>query len=307
MVAVLSPTHFNSYSSYLRLRFGGRVAKVGLDLGIPCPHRKRHGPGCTFCRPGVIMADRIGALGSIVNQINGGMMVMGARFEADLFLAYFQNETNTAGDLEWLLARYDEALLHPKMSGIVISTRPDMLPDALLDLLQIRARRKPVFLELGLQSIHKETLRRINRGHDFATFEEAVYRANERGLPVCAHVILGLPHETPEMMSETFRALGKLPIDSVKIHHLQVYRGAPMELAWWNGEVPVFESLEDYLPVLLDCLEWLPWRVKIQRLVADAPLSYVLAPHWNLVKNQVISEVEAAFINRGTRQGYRVN
>lgn len=305
MASTPAATRFNNYNSHLRLCFGGRVAKISLDLGIPCPHRRRRGPGCTFCRPGVIMADRIGALGSITNQIDGGVMVLSRRYETDLFLAYFQNETNTVGDLEWLMARYDEALHHPKVRGIIVSTRPDMLSDPLLDLLQIRSRRKPVFLELGLQSSHEATLRRINRGHDVADFTDALWRSHERGLPVCAHVILGLPHETPEMMAQTFRFLGGLPLDSVKIHHLQIYRGAPLELSWWSGQLQVFERFEDYLPVLLDCLELLPWRIKVQRLVADAPQSYILAPHWNLTKNEIIAAVEAGFAARQTRQGSR--
>ncbi|RJO69443.1 MAG: TIGR01212 family radical SAM protein [Myxococcales bacterium] len=307
MNATTAPTHFNSYNAYLRLRFGGRVAKISLDLGIPCPHRRDHPPGCVYCRPGVIVADRIGALGSITNQLNAGILAVGARYETDLFLAYFQNESASAGDLKWLLERYDEAFNHPKIVGVTISTRPDMAGDTLLDMLMARTWRKPVFLEFGLQSAHAETLARINRGHDAEIFADAVGRATARRLPVTAHAILGLPGETPEMMVETFRFLGGLPLDAVKVHHLQIYRGAALEAPWWRGEVKTFARFEDYLPVLLDCLEVLPWRIKVQRLVADAPRTHLLAPDWGLAKNDIIARVEAGFAARETRQGSRAN
>lgn len=302
-----APSHFNSYNAYLRMRFGGRVAKISLDLGIPCPHRSKNPPGCIYCRPGVIMSDRIGALGSISNQINAGVQAVGSRYKTDLFLAYFQNETNTAGDPEWLFSRYDEAFNHHKVKGVVISTRPDAVSDVIMDVLAGRSWRKPVFMEFGLQSIHSRTLERINRGHDFEVFREAVFAAHERRLPVAAHVILGLPGETREMMVGTFRKISELPLDSVKIHHLQVYRDSPLEAPWWMGKAPVFETFDDYLPVLLDCLESLPWRIKVQRLVADAPRAYLLAPVWNLAKNEIIARVEEGFRERGTRQGDRAD
>lgn len=298
-----APIHYNSYNAFLRQRFGGRCVKLSLDLGVPCPHRKNHPPGCIYCRPGVIMADRISALGSITNQINAGVLSLGARYKTDLFLAYFQNETATAGDTQWLLDQYNEAIVHPKVKGVIISTRPDMVTEHLLDILHGKAFRKPIFLEFGLQSSHDRTLETINRGHDLQTFEDAVRMAAKREFRVCAHVILGLPGETREMMVDTFRYLGKQPIDSIKIHHLQIYEKTALEEKWWRGELTLFERFEDYLPVLVDCLEVLPWRVKVQRLVADAPRTYLLAPQWNLTKNEIIQSVEEEFKKRKTKQG----
>ena len=181
------------------------------------------------------------------------------------------------------------------------------MPENLLDILAARSMRKPVFLEFGLQSIHDCTLERINRGHDYATFEKAVTQAHRCKLPVAAHVILGLPGETPEMMLATFRKLAELPLDSIKVHHLQVYRQSPMEALWYQGEIPLFESFNEYLPVLLDCLEVLPWRIKIQRLVADAPRAYILAPNWDENKNEIIQRVEEGFKQRGTKQGSKAD
>lgn len=304
MAQTPAPSHFNSYNAYLRQRFGGRVGKLSIDLGIPCPHRREHPPGCIYCRPGVIMDSKAGALGTVGNQIDAGALAVGKRYQTDIFLAYFQNETSTAGDPRWLLERYEEAFSHPKVSGVIISTRPDHISDAQFDILATKSWRKPVFLEFGLQTIHESTLKLINRGHDLEAFRNAVLKASELKLPVAVHVILGLPGETHSMMKDTFRALGELPIDSIKIHHLQIYRNAPLEIQWWRGEANTFEDFDrDYLPVLLDCLEVLPWRVKVQRLVADAPSTYVLAPDWGLNKNDIISRVEAGFKERGSRQG----
>ncbi len=305
MPSTPAPTHFNSYNAYLRLRFGGRVAKISLDLGLPCPHRHANPPGCLFCRPGVIMSERVRSLGSITNQIDAGVLALGPRYHTDLFLAYFQNETNTAGEHEWLIARYDEAFRHPRVKGVVISTRPDFVSEPLMDVLAGRSWRKPVFIEYGLQSVHDTTLKRINRGHTYADFVKAVEMTHQRGIPVAVHVILGLPGETPEMMRETFRRLADLPLDSIKIHHLQVYRGSALELPFYQGEVPIFETFDDYLPVLLDCLELLPWRIKVQRLVADSPRALLVAPQWWDLKNQIIAGVENGFQERGTRQGER--
>ena len=296
---------FHSYNAWLKERFGGRVAKLSLDLGMPCIHRTLHPPGCAYCRPGVIMADRIGALGSVTAQIDEGLLRVGKRYETDLFLAYFQNETPTAGDLVWLLDRYDEALKHPGVLGMILSTRPDCLPEELLDALAERSRTKPIFLELGLQSMWDETLVAIGRGHDVACFKDALTRARSRDFPVAAHMILGLPGETPESMEESFRLLSGLPVDSVKIHHLQVYPGAPLEAAWRRGDLRIFERFEDYLDVLVPCLEVLPWRIKVQRVVADAPSFYTLAPNWGLNKNEVLYRLARRFEERGSRQGSR--
>jgi len=249
------------------------------------------------------MIERSGAYDTIANQINLKALKVGARYKTDIFLAYFQNETNTIGDIEWLRARYDEAFNHRKIKGVVISTRPDMISEQVFDMLAIKQHKKPVFLEFGLQSIHSQTLKRINRGHDFEDFNRVLQMASERRIPVAVHIILGLPGETPEMMIETCKILAQLPIDSIKLHHLQIYRDAPLEADWYQNKIKLFDSFEDYLPVVCDCLEVLPWRIKIQRLVADSPKTYLLAPGWDINKNQIIKGVEDELARRGTKQG----
>jgi len=304
MSAILAPTHFNSYNAYLKQRFGKRAVKVSLDLGVFCPHRKNHPPGCIYCRPGVIMNDELSHKKSITEQIEVRLDKLARRYKTDVFLAYFQNETPTAGDIDWLLANYREAFDHPKVAGVIVSTRPDSVPEHLFELLAEKSKEKPVFIEFGLQSIHDQTLEKINRGHDFAVFKNALKKAQAANLPVGVHLILGLPGETPEMMMQTFAKMGDLGVDSIKIHHLQIYKNSFLEQEFKEDKVETFKTFDDYLPVLLDCLEVLPWEVKVQRLVADSPREYVIAPAWMENKNTIIQRVEQAFEARGTRQGF---
>lgn len=304
MPEILPPTHFNSYNAWLKKRFGKRAVKVSLDLGVSCPHRKEHPPGCIYCRPGVIMNEN-GQQKSITEQIDSSVEKLAKRYKTDVFLGYFQNETPTAGPIDWLLEHYHKAFDHPQISGVIVSTRPDCVPENLFELLAEKNREKPVFIEFGLQSIHDESLARINRGHDYATFLKAFNKAKDAGLPVGVHLILGLPGETTEMMKQSFAKVGDLGVDSIKIHHLQVYKKTRLEELYNRGEIKIFDTFEDYLPILLDCLEVLPWEIKVQRLVADSPRSFLLAPKWSLRKNTIIQSVEDAFVKRGTRQGFK--
>ncbi len=296
---------FNNYNAVMAQRFGGRTAKVSLDLNIPCPHRERDGRGCLFCQPGVIIPDRIGELGDIQTQIDVGIPLLKKRYKAKAFLAYFQDETSSAGETEWLLRQYRTAFDDPRISGVVLSTRPDFITGSFVDAILDHAGGKPLFIELGLQSTHDKTLRRINRGHDYATFAHCLTGLAQRPLDLAAHVILGLPGEDHTMMMQTAQTLATLPLDSLKIHHLQIYPQSELRKDWDQGQIPVFAGLDDYLPVLVDFLERIPWRIAIQRVVADAPKQYVLAPQWTETKNEILSHLEAEFQRRQTRQGSR--
>lgn len=295
----------NRYAEQLRARFGGTVAKVSLDLGRPCPHRAAHPPGCAFCRPGVIVSERISRLAGIPEQLALGKEAQARRYHVRRFLAYFQSETSTHGPLPELLAAYDAALNDPEVVGLVISTRPDCLPSVLLGELGARAREKPVFLELGLQSSHDDTLRRIARGHDYACFLRALEAATAAGLETTAHLILGLPGETGEQMVQTVRRLAETPLAAVKLHHLQIHRDTPFAQAFARGEVGVFQRFEDYLPVLCEVLRALPWRIFVARVVADSPGEPLIAPKWGLSKSQIYERLDAYLAERGARQGDR--
>lgn len=295
----------NRYADYLRARFGSTVAKVSLDLGRPCPHRAAHPPGCAFCRPGVIMSERVSALGTIAAQLEHGISAQARRYKARHFLAYFQNETSTYGPLPELLAAYDTALAHPGIAGLIISTRPDYLPAPLLAELAARAAEKPIFLELGLQSSHDETLRRIGRGHDYACFLHALDACARAGLETTAHLILGLPGESPAEMALSATRLGQTPLSAVKLHHLQIYENTPFAAAYTRGELSVYESFAAYLPVVTEVLRALPWRIYVARVVADSPGAPLVAPRWGHDKSQIYEGIEQELAARQARQGDR--
>src|SRR5207245_3088317 len=182
---------------------------------------------------------------------------------------YFQATTNTHAAVEKLRRLYDEGLDHPQIIGLAIGTRPDSVPDSVLDLIQDYARNRYVCLELGLQSIHDRSLDWMNRGHHFDAFADAVQRCHGRGLDLCAHVILGLPGETREDMLATARALADLPVDAVKIHNLHVVRDTPMEKMYHAGEVRMLQQ-EEYVHLVCDFMELLPSRMIVHLLNGGA-------------------------------------
>jgi radical SAM protein (TIGR01212 family) len=204
--------------------------------------------------------------------------------------------------VEKLRRLYDEALEHPQVIGLAIGTRPDCVPNPVLDLIEQYARDRYVCLELGLQSIHDRSLDWMNRGHHFDAFLDAVERCQGRGLDLCAHVILGLPGETAADMLATADALAALPVDAVKIHNLHVVRDTPMEAMYRAGEVRMMER-EEYVQVVCDFLERLPPHMVIQRLNGDAPPDYLVAPQWCLDKPSLLRAIGAELEQRQSWQG----
>jgi radical SAM protein (TIGR01212 family) len=227
------------------------------------------------------------------------------RSGAEKFIAYFQAYTNTYGAPELLKLRYDEALGHPDVIGLSIGTRPDCIDDEILDLLEVYGSCVDLWIEYGLQSMHDETLRRVNRGHNFQQFCEAVQRTRARGMRVCAHLILGMPGEDRAMMMQTAEAVARLGVDGVKITHLYVARSTPLELSFQRGEFSIL-SLEGYIALLCDTLERIPPGVVIQRVMGELGGPYVVAPLWQKSKREILDRVDEEFAQRGTRQGSRV-
>jgi radical SAM protein (TIGR01212 family) len=220
-----------AFSRFLRQRFGARVARVTIDAGFTCPNVDGTVTtgGCVYCDNRSFSPNRRLPRATVRAQVQRGIDVLGPRYSARHFLAYFQAATNTHAPVDRLRRLYDEALDHPQVVGLAVGTRPDSVPDAVLDLLEGYARRLYVCLELGLQSIHDRSLDWMNRGHHFDAFVDAVRRCQGRGLDVCAHVILGLPGESPEDMLATADALAGLPVQAVKIHNLHIVRRTPLE------------------------------------------------------------------------------
>lgn len=303
MVLPWTGRRYYSWNKLLLSVFGEKVAKIPLDAGLSCPNRAGGAPGCIYCSPR--------GSGDLAGEVGLDLSRQFARNRArarekwpqvQKFIAYFQAYTNTLAPVDKLKDLYGQALAQEGVVGLSISTRPDCLPPAVLDLLTAINRRTWLWLELGLQSIHDVTLSRINRGHDSACFIRAAGALRARGIRVCAHIILGLPGETEAMMLDTARALAGLGLDGIKIHLLTVLKDTPLALLWENGLVPL-PDLETYAGWVADVLEVLPPQMVIQRLTGDAPAPQLLAPAWSLRKWETLMAIENELARRDSWQG----
>jgi radical SAM protein (TIGR01212 family) len=295
---------YQAFSQFLRRRFGAKVYRVSLDAGFTCPNVDGTVTvgGCVYCDNRSFSPNRRLPRVTVRDQVRRGVELLGRRYGADRFLAYFQAATNTHAPVEKLRRLYDEALDHPRVVGLAVGTRPDSVPNPVLDLLQDYARGRYVCLELGLQSIHDRSLDWMNRGHHYDAFVDAVDRCRGRGLDLCAHVILGLPGESRDDMLATADALAGLPVQGVKIHNLHVVRGTPMEATYRAGAVPMFER-DEYVGVACDFLERLPSEMVIHRLSGDAPPDYLVAPLWCLDKPALLRAIHEELARRDSWQG----
>ena len=295
---------YYALSRFLKERFGAKVYRVTLDGGFTCPNVDGTVAvgGCAFCDNRSFSPNRRLPRTTIRGQVRRGVEILSARYRADRFLAYFQAATNTYAPPAKLRRLYDEALDHPQIVGLAIGTRPDCVPDEILDLLEHYARNRYVCLELGLQSIHARSLDWMNRGHHFDAFVDAVRRCQGRGLDLCAHVILGLPGESRDDMLATADALASLPVDAVKIHNLHVVRDTPLEGMFRSGQVRMLDFAE-YVGLVCDFLERLPPTMVIHRLNGDAPPDYLVAPLWCLEKPALLAAINAELVRRDSWQG----
>lgn len=288
-------------------RHGQRVHKVALDTGFTCPNRdgKLGKGGCTFCNndsfaPGAKLRE------NLEDQVRKGQDVVSRRTGAKLAIAYFQAYTNTYERLDVLETLWERALVLPGVVGLSIGTRPDCLPPGVLELLaRLRDRGLEVWLELGLQSVFDETLRRVNRGHGAEVWYRAVRDAHALGLNVCTHLILGLPGEGREQAIASHREAVAMGCAGLKIHPLHVVRGSRMANEWKAGEIPTL-SLSDYASWTADLVERTPPGVSFHRLTGTCSEDLLLAPMWCSSKWKALNALEAELRRRGTRQGHLV-
>lgn len=302
----MTPLPYRDFNTYLRTLFGERVQKITVDAGLSCPNRDGTvaAGGCIYCNVRGSGTGRHAAGQSITDQIRGSHRYIARRYNARKFLIYFQSFSNTYAPLPVLRAMYDEALQAVEgVVGLSVGTRPDCVDDAVLDLLQAYAERRLVWLEYGLQSAHDDTLRRINRGHDLACFQRAVATTRGRGIPVCAHVILGLPGEDRGRMMETARVLAQMGIDGVKLHLLYVVRGTPLERLYRSGEYRCLTQAE-YVDLVCGFLEHLPPETVIHRLTGDPHAEELVAPGWALDRG-TLARIREAMAGEGRFQGKR--
>jgi radical SAM protein (TIGR01212 family) len=295
---------YHAYSHYLRNRFGVRVHRVSVDAGFTCPNVDGTVAtgGCVFCdNRSFSPSRRLPRLG-VTGQLDEGIRRVSRRYPARAFLAYFQPATNTYGPVDHLRRLFEEALTHPQVVGLVVGTRPDCVPDDVLDLLAALAARAYVSVEYGLQSIHDRSLSWMNRGHGHASFVDAVERSRGRGFELCAHVILGLPTETRDDMLATAREVARLRLDAVKLHNLYAVRGTPLGEWVERGEVPLMER-DDYVRVAVDFLELLPPECVVERVHGEAPPDFLVGPGWCRDKPGLRRALEEEFARRDSWQG----
>jgi radical SAM protein (TIGR01212 family) len=298
--------YINTLGQSLLARHGERVHKLAINAGFTCPNRdgsKGRG-GCTFCNNSSF-SPNARREPDVAEQIEAGRRVIAKRTGAKKFLAYFQAYTNTYDDPARLKALYDEALAEPDVIGLSIGTRPDCVPPAVLDLLaDYRTQGHEIWLELGLQSSFDHTLARVNRGHGFGEFTRAVAAAHERGLPVCAHLIVGLPGEEPAHNLISLERVLALGVAGLKLHPLHVVKGTQLANEWRRGEYHPW-AMEKYIATVADLVELTPPEVIYHRLTGTAEASILLAPEWCNWKWRVLNGIENELARRGSRQGCR--
>ncbi len=281
--------HVNTFGRYLREKYGEKVHKISINAAFTCPNRdgSKGIGGCSFCNNASFSPESTNA-GDISQQIQKAKRNVGQRTGAKKFIAYFQSYSNTYGELGQLREYYDEALADPDMIGLAVGTRPDCVPDPVLALLKsYQDRGYEVWLELGLQSCFDETLNRINRGHGFAEYEDAVKRARAAGLKICTHLIMGLPGERPADILVSFKKAIDLGVDAAKIHPLHIVKGTQLAREWKRGEVEEL-SMEEYTDILAQIIRMAPKELLFHRLTGSGERQYLLSPQWVMHKWDVL-------------------
>ncbi|MFP4611242.1 MAG: TIGR01212 family radical SAM protein [Thiohalophilus sp.] len=296
--------YINTFGQAMLSRYGERVHKLAIDAGFTCPNRDGTlgRGGCSFCN-NVSFSPHGRQPDPICTQLDNGRRVLAKRTGAKKFLAYFQAYTNTYDDVQELQRRYDLALSQPGVIGLAIGTRPDCVPKKVLDLLQrYQQQGYEIWLELGLQSAFDDSLARVNRGHGFGEYQHAIRAAHRRRLPVCTHLILGLPGETPQHTRISLARVLNEGVEGLKLHPLHVVKGTLLANQWRRGEYAPW-SLAQYMETVADLVEMTPADIIYHRLTGTAAETLLLAPHWCNWKWKVLNGIEQVLSRRGSRQG----
>jgi radical SAM protein (TIGR01212 family) len=293
----------NTFGQHLLRRHGERVHKIAIDAGFTCPNRdgtKGKG-GCSFCNNVSFSPDANTRLATAA-QIAKARLAISRRTRARKFIAYFQAYTNTYAKLDALAACYREALKEPDMIGLSVGTRPDCVSTDVLDLLEyFRDQGLEVWLELGLQSAFDKTLERINRGHTFAEYQNTTIAARKRGLPVCTHLIVGLPGETEEHCQATLDRVLKIGVDGLKLHPLHIVKHTLLAHQWHQGEYQPL-TRNEYINIAANLIERTPEHIIFHRVTATASRDVLLAPAWCAEKWNVLNGIEIELRRRNSRQ-----
>lgn len=295
---------YYSLDYYLKETFGEKVYRIALNGGMTCPNRDGtlDTRGCIFCSAGGSGDFASSVDLSVTKQIEEGKKLLQKKTDCRLFIAYFQAYTNTYAPVSYLRKIFSEAICHPDIVALSIATRPDCLDSEILTLLSELNHIKPVWVELGLQTIHPQTAAFIRRGFDYDCYEKAVFSLKAQGISVITHLILGLPSETHEQMLSSVKKISTLPLDGVKLQLLHVLENTDLA-DYYKKEGFSVLSQEKYVELIIDCLEYLPQNVVIHRLTGDGPRKLLLAPEWSIHKKQVLNQIQRRLKERDTYQG----
>ena len=306
MAADASRPLYADMGSYLAARFPYKVQKISLHAGFSCPNRdgtKGRG-GCTYCNNQTFSPDYCHTGRGITEQLDEGIAFFARKYPDMKYLAYFQAYTNTYGATPYLAACYEEALAHDGVVGLIIGTRPDCMPPDLLAYLSDLARDRYLMVEYGIESTCDETLARVNRGHDYASAVDAVRRTAEAGIPVGAHMILGLPGESRETILSHAGRLSVLPLTMVKLHQLQLIRGTRLAQEYEQGLADIYPyTVTEYVDLAIDFIERLRPDIVVERFVSQSPDALLIAPRWGLKNHEFTARLLQRMRERNTWQG----
>ena len=297
---------YNDFSTFLRKYFECKVQKISLNAGFTCPNRdgvKGKG-GCTYCNNQTFNPEYCKTEKTVKEQLEEGRLFFSRKYPEMKYLAYFQAYTNTYSELEELKRKYEDALSVDGVVGLVIGTRPDCMPDALLDYLEELNKRTFLLVEYGIESTNDDTLRRINRGHTYADTVDAVKRTAARGILTGGHVILGLPGETHDDIVSQAARLSELPLTTLKLHQLQLIRGTKMahEFEEHPEEFHLYE-VDEYIDLVIDYVEQLRPDMVLERFVSQSPKELLIAPDWGLKNYEFTERVKKRMRERDAYQG----
>ncbi|WP_457618910.1 TIGR01212 family radical SAM protein [Lutibacter sp.] len=298
---------YQDYSSFIKLTFGKRVQKISLDIGFSCPNRdgtKGYG-GCTYCNNNTFNPDYCEPTKSISQQLQEGISFFSKKYKTQKYLAYFQAYTNTYADFESLKQLYDEALNVEGVIGLVIGTRPDCISNEIIDYLSFLSKKYFISLEFGVESTNEKTLENVNRCHTFEETKTTFELCKNKGFHLGVHLIIGLPGETKkELLNHAFE-ISKLPIDTLKLHHLQIVKNSVMAVQYKrNPEKFKLFSSEEYIDFITNFIGFLRPNIVIERFISEAPKDLLIAPYWGGLKNfEIVAEIDKKLIEKKTWQG----
>jgi len=300
----LDNKRYHTYNYFLKNKYHHKIAKVSLNAGFTCPNRDGTCGvgGCIFCSDSG-SGDFAGNIqDSLQKQFQKVAQVMANKWPNCRYIAYFQANSNTYGSIERLKATFEPFINYPDVEGIAIATRPDCLNEEICDYLYELSQKCDLYVELGLQTIHDQTAKLINRGHDFETFVKGVKLLRERHIDVCVHIINGLPFETYDMMLETAKVVGKLDIQGLKIHNLFILKHTKLYQMYQQNPFPIL-SRSEYIELVCNQLTYIPSHVVIERLTGDAPIHDLFEPTWSIKKVTILNDIDKLMKEKDIYQG----